>query len=231
VSSTYPPEPIAAAADLGTGRTALAEIAELARRTIPGAAEVSVMVLRDTGAHTAASTGQLARELDQWQYERGHGPCLDACRIHDVVAAPDLGLEARWPSWSVRAVQAGARSLLSIGLPGGDRATGALNVYATVTDAFDDDAITVAKVLADHAAVVRPDDRQLDAQTALARHLRAAVERRAVVERAKNIIMGDRRCTPNEASAILRRLSQHTHRRPSDIAAALVDRAAVPPCP
>jgi hypothetical protein len=52
----------------------LDQIAHLAKRAIPGAAEVSVTLRRDEGAYTAAFTGDLALALDERQYEQGHGP-------------------------------------------------------------------------------------------------------------------------------------------------------------
>ena len=232
MTNTHPVDPVEAAAKLGGvafdesgAENALTKIAELAERTIPGAGEVSVTLLGGAGAHSAAYSGQLALELDEWQYEHGHGPCLDASRVGDVFSVPDMSAETRWPDWAARASIAGARSSLSVGLPSRDGVTGALNVYATETHAFDDDAITVARVFADYAAVVLSDDRHRRVSDTLARHLQTAMERRAVVEQAKGIIMGDRHCTAAEASVILSRLSSYTRRRPVDIAAALVGRA------
>jgi GAF domain-containing protein len=233
VTDIQPMDPIDAAAQLGGvtlgesgAEPALAKIAELTRRTIPGAHDVSVTLLHDTGAHSAAFTGQLALELDEWQYEHGYGPCLDASRAHEVYSVPDMSTETRWPEWAARALGAGAHSSLSIGLPSRDRVTGALNLYGTEPDAFDEEAITVARVFADYAAVVLADDHHHEVRRSLTRHLRTAMERRAVVEQAKGIIMGDRHCTAAEATAILEQLSRYTNRSPSDIAAALVGRAA-----
>ena len=91
------------------------KIAQLAKRTIPGAAEVSVTLLQGGNVHTAAFTGDLARKLDENQYDRGYGPCLDASAAN--VSVPDTGSEDRWPDWAATAQQAGARSSLPIGLP------------------------------------------------------------------------------------------------------------------
>jgi AmiR/NasT family two-component response regulator len=59
--------------------------------------------------------------------------------------------------------------------------------------------------------------------------MQKAMESRAVIEQAKGIIMGDRRCTAAEAFAILTKLSQDTNRKLRDVAAALVTKAAEPP--
>ena len=68
-----------------------------------------------------------------------------------------------------------------------------------------------------------------ETQATLAGHMQKAMENRAVIEQAKGIIMGERRCTPDEAFAILTKLSQDTNRNLRDVATALVTKAAEPP--
>jgi AmiR/NasT family two-component response regulator len=51
---------------------------------------------------------------------------------------------------------------------------------------------------------------------------------RSVIEQAKGIIMAERRCTPEEAFAILSKLSQDTNRKVREIATTLVDGAHRP---
>jgi GAF domain-containing protein len=225
-------DPIAAFAELGRIKLGevdlddvLARVADLARRSLPGAGEVSVTLIRGNDAHTAAYTGQLAVELDEWQYERGHGPCLDASEAKLTLSIPDMTDEPRWPDWAARAVQAGAGSSLSIGLPIGEQVIGALNVYAEKVDAFDDDAIVLAQTFAGYAAVALANVHLYDTTATLAQQMQAAMESRAVIEQAKGIIMGERRCSADEAFRILTKVSQDSNRRLRDVAAALVARA------
>jgi GAF domain-containing protein len=207
----------------------LDRIAQLAKRTIPRTHEVSVTLLRGDDAHTAVSTGDLALTLDRWQYEQGAGPCLDASAATASLSIPDMSNEPRWPDWAQRALQAGAHSSLSIGLPVHDKIAGALNVYATETGAFDDDAITLAQTFAGYAAVALANVHLYETQATLAAHMQKAMESRAVIEQAKGIIMGDRRCTADEAFAILRTLSQDTNRKLRDVATVLVAGASKTP--
>jgi AmiR/NasT family two-component response regulator len=51
------------------------------------------------------------------------------------------------------------------------------------------------------------------------------MESRAVIEQAKGIIMGERRCSADEAFRLLSKLSQDSNRKLRDVAAALVSRA------
>ena len=56
-------------------------------------------------------------------------------------------------------------------------------------------------------------------------HLRAALTSRATIDQAKGVIMADRRCTAEEAFALLRELSNHSQVKLADVALAFVYRA------
>ncbi|MGI5211765.1 GAF and ANTAR domain-containing protein [Plantactinospora sp. CA-290183] len=207
----------------------LAQIARLAKHTIPGAEEVSVTLLRGPEAQTAAFTGQVALNLDELQYQRGHGPCLAAAQARDTVSVPDMSTESRWPDWADRARTEGVSSSLSIGLPVQETVVGALNIYGTKPEAFDEDSITLAQTFAGYAAVALANAHLYDSTATLAQQMETAMRSRAVIEQAKGIIMGERRCTSEEAFAILVKVSQDSNRKLRDVAAALVDRTAQPP--
>ena len=208
--------------------TLLDKIAYLAKRTIPGATEVSVTLVHGDRARTAAFTGELALKVDEQQYERGYGPCLDASAANISLSVPDTGAEERWPDWAAAAHQAGVHSSLSIGLPVQERVTGALNLYATETHAFDDDALAIAQTFAGFAAVALANAHLYETQATLATHMQKAMDSRAVIEQAKGIIMGSRHCSPAEAFAILTKLSQDSNRKLRDVATALVETASQP---
>jgi GAF domain-containing protein len=236
MTQTPPVDPNEAFAELGRIRLAevdldavLNKIAQLAKRTVPGADEVSVTLLPDDNAHTPAFTGELALRLDERQYRHGHGPCLDAAANAVSLSVPDIDTDDRWPEWAQAAKQAGAHSSLSIALPVQEQVTGALNIYATKPHAFDDDAIAVAQTFAGYAAVALANAHLYQTQTTLAAHMQKAMQSRAAIEQAKGIIMGSRRCTSEEAFAILTKLSQDTNRKLREVATALVTTAARPP--
>jgi GAF domain-containing protein len=205
----------------------LNEVAHLAKRTIPGADEVSVTLATEKEAHTAAFTGQLALLLDEWQYDHGHGPCIDASAAATTLSVPDMSTEQRWPDWAAHALKTGAGSSLSIGLPLHDQVTGALNIYATTSQAFDRDAVALGQTFAGFAAAALANAHRYDAQASLAQQMQAAMQSRAVIEQAKGIIMGSRRCSPDEAFMVLTKISQDTNRKLRDVATALVA-SAVP---
>ncbi|MDW5328880.1 GAF and ANTAR domain-containing protein [Plantactinospora sp. KLBMP9567] len=118
----------------------------------------------------------------------------------------------RWPDWAARARTEGVSSSLSIGLPVQEKVVGALNIYGRKPDAFDDDAITLAQTFAGYAAVAPANAHLFDSTATLAQQLETAMRSRAVIEQAKGIIMAERRCTSDEAFAILAKVSQDSNR-------------------
>jgi GAF domain-containing protein len=154
---------------------------------------------------------------------------VDAAQAAAVVSVPDTGSDDRWPDWGARAHAAGVHSSLSIGLPVQEAVVGALNIYGTKPDSFDDDAIALAQAFAGYAAVAMANAHLYDTTASLAHHMQAAMESRAVIEQAKGIVMAERRCTAEEAFGVLVKISQDTNRKLRDVATALVDRATRPP--
>jgi len=159
------------------------------------------------------------------QYKQGQGPCLTAAAHNATVHIPDMAAESRWPHWTGEAVAAGAYSSLSIGLSMHEDVTGALNVYANRRSAFSDEAVLLAQNFAGFAAVAMSNAHLYEKQVTLAQHMLTAMQNRAVIEQAKGIITAERRCTADEAFAILTRISQNSNRKVRDVAAALVARA------
>jgi GAF domain-containing protein len=147
----------------------------------------------------------------------------------DTMAVPEMSNEPRWPEWSAKALALGVNSSLAIGLPVHESVSGALNVYAVEPRAFDEDATILARSFAGYAAVALANAHLYEAAATLTQHLQAAMASRAVIEQAKGILMGERRCSAEEAFRILTRLSQDTNRKVRDVAAALVTRAGDSP--
>ncbi|MBC9002204.1 GAF and ANTAR domain-containing protein [Micromonospora aurantiaca] len=202
----------------------LSTIAQVAKDTLPGTAEVSVTLVQGTEAHTAAYTGELALTLDEWQYAQGRGPCLDAATTGTAMLVPDMAAESRWPGWAARAHAAGAASSLSIGLPIQEAMVGALNVYGASPGVLDRQ-VELAQTLAGYAAIALANVHLYESTATLAQQMQEAMQSRAVIEQAKGIIMGQRRCSADEAFAILARVSQDSNRKLREVAESLVDRA------
>jgi GAF domain-containing protein len=209
----------------------LSQVAELAKATIPGADEVSVTLVEEAGAdaRSVAFTGDLAVQLDERQYERGFGPCMDACLGGTSITISDTATEERYSDFGAVAARAGVRSSLSVGMPVPQRTVGGLNLYSRSAHAFDADAKALAQAFADYAAVALVNAALVDSKTALARQMEEAMASRAVIEQAKGILMARLACTADEAFTHLSRQSQRTNRKLRDVATELVASATRPP--
>lgn len=204
-------------------------IATAARQTIPPVAEASVTFTRgNSEGWTVATTGELATRLDEAQYAIGHGPCMDAGSGGETLLVRDFAQDSRWPHYAPVALEAGARSSLSVPLPIQQHVIAALNLYAREVDAFSDEDVARAQDIAAVAAVAVTNATLYETAAELAAQLQEAMSSRAVIEQAKGIVMASTRCTPDRAFEILVRASQRENRKLRDIAIEIVDRHSVP---
>ncbi len=203
--------------------TVMDKVAALTKRTVPGAAEVSVTFVQGEQAATRAYTGPLALHLDERQYDKGYGPCLASIAGAEPVHIQDMATETRWPDFAAEAQQHGAGSSLSIPVPVQREVAAALNIYSTDPNAFDNEAVELASTFAAYAGVALANMHLYQAQGQVAEQLQAAMASRAVIEQAKGILMGQRGCDAEEAFSRLVKLSQDTNRKVRDVAQALVE--------
>lgn len=203
-------------------------IADVAKRAIPGAAEVSVTIVRAQRPTTVAATGPAALALDEAQYATGRGPCVDAAQAGQLVLVEDVSVDDRWPAFAVAARREGMTSSLSVALPVQQDVVGGLNIYADRLGVFDAQALETVRTFAAYAAVAVANATLYLDTAALARQMQEAMESRAVIEQAKGILMAERRCTATEAFDLLVAISQATHRKVRELADDLVRTTAAP---
>jgi GAF domain-containing protein len=201
------------------------KVAALTKDTLRLSGEVSVTIVDRGKPATVASTGSLATDLDERQYDRGYGPCLDCIAGGEPLLVKNMDTERRWADWAKSASSAGAGSSLSIPVPIQREVSAALNIYSTDPDAFDRDTVELATTFAAYAGVALANMHLYQAQGQVAEHLQQAMQSRATIEQAKGILMGQRRCGPQEAFDILVWLSQESNRKLRDVAEALVAQA------
>jgi GAF domain-containing protein len=202
-------------------QSVLQRVVDLVKQEMPAGAEASMTLLRNEQATTAAFTGELASTLDEMQYERGYGPCLEAALSGQVVEISDGRAEGRWPHYMATFLQAGALSSLAVPIPAAQLAA-ALNVYAPVAGAFtEEDRQAVAEFAAYAGAALINMDALQDALD-LAANLKRAMEFRSVIEQAKGILIERNKLTADQAFRLLADASMHTNRKLRDVAEDLV---------
>ena len=207
----------------------LQTVADLTKAVMPGDPEASVSLLVRDAPTTVASTGQVAVDLDERQYDRGHGPCLHAARTGALTEIADTRTDRRWPDYTPRAVERGVLSSLSVPLVIDDeQLSGALNIYARRAAAFDADSRAAATRFGPFAAVAVGNLRAYQSARELADNLQAALENRAVIDQAKGVLVERYRLSPDQAFALLAQVSMHTNRKVRDIADHLVRTGDLP---
>jgi GAF domain-containing protein len=201
----------------------LARTVELAKSVLTAPIEASVTLVNSHGATTPAFTGQIALDLDETQYQLGYGPCLAAAEAGQLVSISDMAAETRWPEFTADAQNKGVRSSLSVPLPVQRQVIGALNLYSPKENGFRDDVVALAAKFGDYAAVAIAHTTLYLSSKELAEQMSQAMQSRAIIEQAKGILMGQRRCDSDEAFNILVGLSQHSHQKLRDVAKALLE--------
>jgi GAF domain-containing protein len=240
VASSQNPQPANATEALERlGRLALRElsmesllqqVADLSKTVMPGNPETSVTLLVKGRPTTVVSTGELALDLDERQYERGHGPCLHAARTGELTEIADTRTDRRWPDYTLRAAERGNLSSLSIPLPidEDEQVSGALNIYAREPEAFDADTRAAATGFAPYAAIAVANMHAYQSARNMADNLQVALESRAVIDQAKGILMERYKLTADQAFQVLSRASMNSNRKVRDIADHLVHTGQFP---
>ena len=154
---------------------------------------------------------ELAARIDALQSEVGEGPCLDAVFRERLVRVPNMSSETRWPRFAARAAGAGAASMLALQLWVEDDDLGALNLYSTQPDAFDEESEQIGLLFVSHAAVAMACAQKQDEMV-------AGVAPRDLIGQAKGILMERHKIDAVQAFALLVRSSQHRNRKLRDVA-------------
>jgi GAF domain-containing protein len=180
----------------------LDRICMLAVKTVDGCQAAGISIVGPGRITSRSTTNDLPCIVDEIQSETQQGPCVDTIREHAVFVTGALSEETRWPDFSRRAhEETGVESVLSLRLFANEDTMGALNLYSSLRDAFDDQDTAVATVFAAHAAVALKTARH-EAQ------LESKSETRDVIGMAKGIIIARQNVSEEEAFDILRRASQ-----------------------
>ncbi|MFH5231721.1 GAF and ANTAR domain-containing protein [Antrihabitans spumae] len=196
----------------------LSEVCESARTAIPGSEHAGITLITENGKlDSRGATGELPALIDKMQEELRRGPCIDAAHDEQVVLVTDMSKEERWGGFSETAASAGVGSMLSFQLWVEKEHIGALNMYSSKTDAFDDGSADIGLPLATHASVAIAAARR-------EQQLRDALDSRDVIGQAKGMLMQRYSIDSEQAFDLLVRLSQQSNTKARDIAESITKR-------
>jgi len=196
----------------------LQTIAEVARQSVPGFDQVGISTVDRRGkVRTRAVAGHLVERLDDLQYLRGEGPCVDTLKNADLVSAPHLRHDQRWPRYVPEAVALGVRAQLAVRLYlDREGILGGINLYSTISDEITDEALSQADLFATHAAIALGKARERQ-------NLNEALLSRGVIGQAVGIVMERYQMNEDRAFAFLLRASSHSNVKLRDVAHAIVN--------
>ena len=198
-------------------QSSLATIVQLAVENLDACEFAGISLVEHGKITSPASSNDIPKTVDKIQSETDEGPCIDAIKEHEVFQTGNLKEERRWPKFSARAHQeTGVTSILSIRLFVEENTIGALNLYSTVPDAFDDSDLALASVFAAHASVAMSSARREHT-------LEQKAESRDVIGRAKGLLMARSGVTDDEAFEMLKKASQRMNIKIRDIATRIAE--------
>jgi GAF domain-containing protein len=198
----------------------LQRLVDLAVRVFPPGIDASITVLADDDRpETVAATSGDVLPLDRAQYAADRGPSLDAARARSPIKTDLDEARERWPEFADAATTAGIVGYLSAPLVTDQTTIGSFNLYSRKPERFDsaDAALLTLFTNSALAAVAIADQRRR--ATALAEHLRTAMESRATIDQAIGMLRERHDLTPAEAWGLLQRQSQNSNVKVRDLAA------------
>jgi hypothetical protein len=201
----------------------LSELAEQAARCTSDCCGASSMVAEGGIEPPAAVTHPDLAGLVAVQLRSGEGPIPAALERGEPVDSADLLCEERWPEYRAVALDSGVRSSVTIPF----RRSGltvTLSLYSFRPGALEDAPHGPARALGDLAATCIARDRSYHAALTELGQLGAALRSRPVVDQACGIVMHVLGCDAEAAFGVLRRISQGTNRKLTDVASAVVDK-------
>jgi hypothetical protein len=196
---------------------------------VDGAA-ISLM-LEGSSQGTFASSGGLSRQLDEFQFTFGEGPCIDAVRDGGPVFAENIAdpAETRWPAYVGSAVGLGIGALFALPISLANSPVGALDLYRHAPGPLLGNSLMGGFMAAELAALPLLDmiSAEADAKTAgedePAWNQLASLARVEVYQ-ATGMVMAQLGVGPAEALARLRANAFANDRTASQVAWSIVER-------
>ncbi|WP_104106432.1 GAF and ANTAR domain-containing protein [Nocardioides sp. 616] len=196
---------------------------ELLVRNVEGCNSASIsLVYGKKRVETPAASDDLAATGDRLQEELAQGPALDTLWEQDSVYVPDLAADDRWPTWGPRLTEAtGARSVLTFRLFTIKDVIGALSMYSTEVDAFDEEDKAEGLALAAHIALAVLAAQKID-------QYESALDSRTLIGQACGVVMERYGVDAVSAFSLLTRLSSTQNVKIRFIAAELLRTRELP---
>lgn len=181
----------------------LANIAEVATRSVPRCDAASVALSIHGRPATAAASARIALELDLVQYDLHDGPSLTTFRTMDALRLDIVEPYEQFPHFAVAAHKLGVTSVLSTPALWGDELVATMNLYSR-SGPFDQTATTVAAVLASQVTIAVSRSPEFAAARAVVEQAQRDTDDEADINVATGMLMANQGCTAEQAAGLLR---------------------------
>ncbi len=180
---------------------------------VGGASYGGITVIQNGGTVTTlGATHRYPVVLDTAQGETGEGPGLSAVWDRQTVRVDDLRADLRWPEFRrIALARTAVRSLLYVHLRGDDARVAALCFLSESPDAFADEAVQMAELLAAHTTMAWNLRRRQE-------QFSIALDSRDIIGQAKEMLMERYGIDADAAFALLKKMSQESNVKLSRIA-------------
>lgn len=170
---------------------------------------------------TSGPTDPLVRTLDEYQYEFGEGPCVEAAYVGGILASRNVATDERWLRWGPKAADLGVVSVMSIQLFTQNDAMGALNLYSTEEREYSPQDRDLGHLIAAHTSIALAHFRGEE-------HLWKAIDSRHIIGVAQGILMQKFGLSLDESFSLLHRYSQQRNVKLRVLAGEVVESGALP---
>ena len=197
--------------------TILRKIVAVAVEEVDACESAGIELVQKRVIRPVVASSEVARRISEVQNEVGEGPCLSAIEEHETFRTDDLERDDRWPKFSELArTETDVRSILGFRLFADEDTMGALDLYSSKPDAFDEEAMAIGAILAAHAAIAMSWARERE-------YMQAAVQNRDIIGQAKGLLMARRNVDSDAAFELLRDASQRRNVKLHQIAGQVID--------
>lgn len=183
----------------------------------------AVTLLRTKRMSTVASSSEEARRMDEVQFAFDDGPCLRAARQLQTMVVNDFRADDRFPGYTEAIVDNGIRSALGVPIVLEEGANAGLDLYCAEPGVFTISVVEAAEAFAREASASVRLAVKIAGLAEARRNLTAAMESRTTIDVAVGIIMGQNRCSQEEAVNILKAASSARNVKLHAVAAAVVE--------
>ncbi|HJW01140.1 MAG TPA: ANTAR domain-containing protein [Arthrobacter sp.] len=171
---------------------------------------------------TAGSPEQ-AVSLTKWDQEHSHGPASESLDGSVAILLNAESRDPRWPHYRRRLEEAGYLSAVSLPLELDHGYAGALILFATEPNIFTTEFMYQALGFRDLASRSLRLATQVRRASEFSDQLRSALSSRTAIDIACGVIMGQNRCSYDEAFAILAQASSHRNMKLRLVAESILD--------